>query len=341
LAHGDTLIGIRFGTLDVILSMLFGDKIKSYSWIIYPDFILGKLLRKMFLYSKMSRTEAPPESAFTYFLETIDDGVKEPFFTWIHLYPPHDPYLPDEPYMGMFSTSPRLRIYTKAMADEVEAHRVTNDDDWEIYRARYDEFIRYCDRQFEDFMNEWSKREQSKNTIVIFTSDHGESFEHNYFTHNTIHHYEQVTHIPLIIKEPEQTEGVIVNDLTGQIDLPSTVLDLANIEVPSWMEGRSLVPLLRGQKVPSKNVYSMSFQKNPSTGEKINRGTIAVWEGDYKLIHYLEDNKSLLFDLHKDPDELNNVYDEKPEIAQHLLFLIQKNLDKSAEKIRMESRKEK
>jgi arylsulfatase A-like enzyme len=85
----------------------------------------------------------------------------------------------------------------------------------------------------------------------------------------------------------------------------------------------------------------MSFQKNPSTGEKINRGTIAVWEGDYKLIHYLEDNKSLLFDLHKDPDELNNVYDEKPEIAQHLLFLIQKNLDKSAEKIRMESRKEK
>jgi arylsulfatase A-like enzyme len=142
------------------------------------------------------------------------------------------------------------------MADEVEAHRVTNDDDWEIYRARYDEFIRYCDRQFEDFMNEWSKREQSKNTIVIFTSDHGESFEHNYFTHNTIHHYEQVTHIPLIIKEPEQTEGVIVNDLTGQIDLPSTVLDLANIEVPSWMEGRSLVPLLRGQKVPAPFAWS-------------------------------------------------------------------------------------
>jgi arylsulfatase A-like enzyme len=215
------------------------------------------------------------------------------------------------------------------MEDEVNAHKVNNDGDWEIYRSRYDEFVRYCDREFEKFINEWNKREQSKNTIIIFTSDHGESFEHDYFTHNDIHHYEQVTHIPLIIKEPGCTEGVSIDHLVGQIDLPPTILRLANIEVPSWMEGRSLLTLLRGQEIPSKHIYSMSFQKNPSTGEKIHKGTIAVWEDNYKLIHYLEDDKSLLFNLEQDPDELNNLFDEKPEIGQHLLSLIQDNLEKA------------
>jgi len=335
LAHGDTLIGIRFGTLDVILSRLFADKIKSYSWIIYPDFILGKLLREMFLFDKMSQTEAPPESAFNYFLETVDNGVPGPFFAWIHLVPPHDPYLPDEQYIGMFNTSQKLRTYTKKMAEEVDAHKVTNDEDWEVYRARYDEFIRYCDRQFEDFINEWSKRDQSEDTIIIFTSDHGESFEHNYFTHNTIHHYEQVTHIPLIIEEPGRA-GMVIDALAGQVDLAPTILNLSGIPVPSWMEGRSLLPLMRGEELPARHVYSMSFQKNPSTGDGITKGTVAVWEDDFKLIHYLEDDKSLLFNLKRDSDELNNLFDEEREIGQHLRTLILDNLIKANERISIE-----
>lgn len=329
-----TLVGIRFGMLDIMLSRFFGDKIKSYSWIIFPDFILGKLLREIFLYpSVMTQTEAPPESAFKYFLKTVDNGIPEPFFAWIHLYPPHDPYLPDETYMSMFNPSPKLRSFSKQMEEEVEAHTIKNDEDWEIYRARYDEFIRYCDKQFEDFVKKVRGRDGLKDAVIIFTSDHGESFEHGYFTHNTNHHYEQVTHIPLIINEPDRGEGIIINDLIEQIDLPPTILSLADIPVPSWMEGRSLLPLMRGEQLPSKYVYSMSFQKNPSTSDGITKGTVAVWEGDYKVIHYLEDNKSLLFNLREDPDELNDLFDKKSEIARHLLPLIKDNLKKVNERI--------
>jgi arylsulfatase A-like enzyme len=203
-----------------------------------------------------------------------------------------------------------------------------------VLRSRYDEFIRYCDKQFEEIISELRKRNKLKNTVIILSSDHGESFEHNYFKHIGSHLYEQVTHIPLVIKEPGQNEGQIINSLAEQIDIPPTILDLADIPMPSWMEGRSLVPLLNGKKLPSKPIFSMQFMENSSRGRQIiTRGTIAVWEGDYKLIHYLNEEKSLLFNLKQDPDELNNLFDKETEAGPRLLNLIKDNLKRANEKI--------
>ncbi|HDH04924.1 MAG TPA: DUF4976 domain-containing protein [Nitrospirae bacterium] len=103
---------------------------------------------------------------------------------------------------------------------------------------------------------------------------------------------------------------------------------------PSWMDGRSLVPLMRGEKLSQRPAFSMNLERNPSRGHKITKGTIAVWEGDYKLIHYLERKKSLLFNLKKDPDELNNLFDKDIETGEGLLGLIHDNLDKANDKIR-------
>ncbi|HDH53762.1 MAG TPA: DUF4976 domain-containing protein, partial [Nitrospirae bacterium] len=79
---------------------------------------------------------------------------------------------------------------------------------------------------------------------------------------------------------------------------------------------------------------SMNFQRNRSQRHPITKGTVAVWEGDYKLIHYLENKESLLFNLKKDPGELNNLFEKEPETGQPLLKLIQDNLEKANEKIR-------
>jgi len=246
--------------------------------------------------------------------------------------------------MGMFDSSPELKTFKS----QWKALR-TLKNQWRLYkpqgfsqemqttldtlRARYDEFIRYSDKQFEDFINGLKKRDKLKNTVIIFSSDHGESFEHNYVGHGRKYLYEQVTHIPLIIKEPDQTEGRIINDLIEQIDIPATILDLAGIPVPSWVEGRSLAPLMQGKRLSSKPLFSMNFQKNKTRGQKIINGSVAVWEGDYKLIYYLEEKKSLLFNLKHDPDELNNLFDKEPEAGQRLLSLIKDNLKKANEKI--------
>lgn len=200
-------------------------------------------------------------------------------------------------------------------------------------KARYDEFIRYCDNQFQNLMVQLSKRQLLKNTIIILSADHGESFEHGAIQHSGLHLYEQVTHIPLIIKEPNQANGRIINDVVEQIDVPSTILDLANIPVPDWMEGHSLVPLMRGETIPVKPAFSMSLETNVSGRHKISKGTIAVWEGDYKLIRYLDYDKTFLFNLARDPHELNNLMDKEPERKKHLLSLILENFDKANKRI--------
>lgn len=252
--------------------------------------------------------------------------------------PPHAPFLPPEPYMQMFDSSEKLTTLKAQLTRIQEIRKYLSEfkrfpADIVILRARYDEFIRFCDEQFKDFIMRLDKGNRLKNTVVILSSDHGESFEHNYFLHAGGHLYEQVTSIPLIIKEPSQTDGRIINDLVEQIDIPATILELAGIEKPPWMEGRSLYPLLRGKKLSSIPVLSMAFPENPDHGAKITKGTIAVWKGDYKLIHYLEEDRSLLFNLREDPDELNNLFDKEPEIANRLLSLIRLNLEKANERI--------
>ncbi len=323
--------GSLLGGLDNILYKLFGTKIRLYDWIIQGDFIFFRLLNKFS--QDISETEVSPENVFNRFLGVINDNIPEPFFAWIHLLPPHTPYLPPESFAGMFDSSSGLRTDKSQMSVLLMKQKQHNKAIVNTFRARYDEFIRYCDKQFEDFINQLTVMNKLQNTVIILSSDHGESFEHNYFTHGGPHLYEQVTHIPLIIKEPEQKERHVIDDLVEQVDIPPTILELAEIPVPSWMEGRSIVSLMRGEKLQSKPAFSMNFETNPSRGHQITKGTIAVWEGDYKQIHYLEEKKSLLFNLKDDPGELNNLFDKESEVGQRLLTLIQDNLKKANERI--------
>jgi hypothetical protein len=104
------------------------------------------------------------------------------------------------------------------------------------------------------------------------------------------------------------------------------------------MEGRSIIPLMRGEKLSPEPAFSMYFEKNRSRGHQITKGTIAVWDGDYKLIHYLEEGTSLLFNLEHDPEERDNLIDRETEVGQRLMTLIQVNLREANERIRSQGR---
>lgn len=90
---------------------------------------------------------------------------------------------------------------------------------------------------------------------------------------------------------------------------------------------------MNGEKLSPKLTFSMAFDRNRSQGDPIAKGTIAIWQGDYKLIQYLEEDESLLFNLRKDPNEVNNLINKKHEIGKHLLGLIQLNLKTVNERI--------
>ena len=333
------------GLIEKHLFLLFGDKFSGYNWLGQEDFIFTILLRR--IDKKVFKTELPPELAFNKFLEAMDNNAHEPFFAWVHVMPPHAPYAPPMPFAGAFNSSWELREKNKMYSYNPEINKYNNEIDADILpfpdkltgiikllSDYYDEFILYCDKQFENFIEELQKRNWFNNTVIIVSADHGESFyEHNYFQHGPPHLYEQVTNIPLIIMEPGQNRGHVVDNIVEQIDIPATILDLADIPVPSWMEGRSLVPFLRDKELPEKTAIAVSLYKNNPAEPITTKGTIAVWEGDHKLVHYLDNKRSLLFNLKEDPDELNNLFNKEAEIGQHLLTIIQDNIKQTNERI--------
>jgi arylsulfatase A-like enzyme len=322
-----------------IINETFDKRIKFTNWIFRDNFILLNWLRLRAL-KNIEETRYPPELAYNQFFNILEKTTHRPFFVWIHMLPPHSPYLAPKPFKGMFDQSDRMNTYHTVEAGFFEAknsiatHNKTPDS-FETLVARYDEFIRYCDEKFKDFIEDVRLKNKMKNTVIIFSSDHGFNSDYKMLASSVFPSL--MTDIPLIIKHPDRKEGQIINDHVEQIDIPATILDLAHIPFPKWIEGRSLLPLMLGKKLAPKPAFSMSFINNP-VWNRITKGDIAIWDGDFKLIHNLENDKSILFNLKEDPDELKNLFDKETETGQRLLKVVLHNLEKADENFLMDKR---
>lgn len=284
-------------------------------------------------------TNAPSEKVYNRFLKYISevnfqDKLRRPFFAYLHVWPPHDYYLPPEPYAGKFGDAENFNSEKKQEAAPNTKYEPERQKDVDILRKRYDEFVLYSDQRFKSFISRLSEIIDMSNTIIILSSDHGESFSHGFRGHGGPDLYEPMVHIPLIIKMADKIHGRTIDIPVEHTDITATILELAGIPIPEWMEGRSLLPLLEGKGIESLPIFSMQLIGSRTIGaHPITKGTIAVWDGDYKLIHYLEDKKSLLFNVRTDTDETQNIYIEQPEIAQRLKGLIDYNLSIANKKI--------
>lgn len=148
-----------------------------------------------------------------------------------------------------------------------------------------------------------------KNTIVIYSSDQGFYLgEHGWFDKRFM--YEQSFKTPLIIRWPEAIKPATVNNnLVMNIDIAETLLDAANVKIPSEMQGESLLPLLKGKRPANwrKGVY---YHYYDSGGEHNVAKHVGIRTDRYKLIWFYENKEWELYDLLKDKDELHNVYND-------------------------------
>ncbi|MBI4707259.1 MAG: sulfatase-like hydrolase/transferase [Candidatus Omnitrophica bacterium] len=315
----------------------------------YPHFDDGiKKIVKMALmikHSDSSKTDElpvtlfPPSLVYDRFSNNFDEGrIKSPFFAWLHTNPPHDPYLPPKPYMGLFGENEKTADILKRWKTINRSYKPEQQEEIDILRKRYDEFILYSDKQFEQFINNLLKKIDMSNTILIFSSDHGESFSNNVVGHGYDKFInEPVSRIPLIIKIPGVKGGLEVDDPVSQIDIAPTVLDLAGLPIPEWIEGQSLLPVINGKPLEHRPVFVMYLIKNPSSTKSISRGSIAVIDGDYKYFKILEDEKAMLFNLKNDPNETNNIIGNEHVIAQRLQQMLNDNLEKANARISQSS----
>lgn len=145
------------------------------------------------------------------------------------------------------------------------------------------------------------------NTVVMYSSDQGWYLgDHGWYDKRWM--YEESLIMPLIVRWPGVTRpGSINNDIVSNLDFAGTFLDIAGVEIPSDMQGRSIVPLLEGQ-APSDWRTSFYYHYYEYPGAHSVRRHYGVTTGQYKLIHYYNLNEWELFDLIDDPEEMQSVY---------------------------------
>jgi arylsulfatase A-like enzyme len=156
---------------------------------------------------------------------------------------------------------------------------------------------------------EWLKESGlDKNTVIIYSSDQGFYLgEHGWFDKRWM--YEESLHTPLIVRWPGVVQpGSENKDLVSTLDFGQTILDIAGAPQPEDMQGRSMVPLLKGEKVPDwRQAHYYHYYEYPAPHRVAPHFGVRTETG-YKLIHFYDRNEWELFDLNKDPHELNSVY---------------------------------
>ena len=149
-------------------------------------------------------------------------------------------------------------------------------------------------------MSDFAKSGTANDTAVIVSADHGESFEGGVYQHSTPYLTRPVIHVPLVVRTPGQQDGRTVNYTVDQTALAPTILGLAGQPKPNWMSGQSLVPWLEknGQGDGEGTAFSQYLAKN-DIYKPIKRRTLAVIEGGYQYIVYLDTQKGELRPLNE------------------------------------------
>jgi arylsulfatase A-like enzyme/Tfp pilus assembly protein PilF len=197
-----------------------------------------------------------------------------PWFLWVHVYDPHDPYTPPAPYAEQYSHFP------------------------------YDGEVAYVDDVLGQFIKALKDGQLWEDTLVVFTGDHGESLgqhgerTHGFFAYNT------GIWIPLIISGsgigPRKVDHPV-----SHLDIFPTVCDILNLEQPDFLQGRSVLPAIKGKRFPKRTLYFESLSPYYSMGWAPIQGII---RDDFKFI---ESPIPELYDLSKDFAETENLASDK------------------------------
>lgn len=150
---------------------------------------------------------------------------------------------------------------------------------------------------------------QLDNTLIVFTSDNGYFYgEHGLSVERRLA-YEESIRMPLLVRYPRMIKaGTAPDEIALNIDLAPTLLSVAGASAPGDMQGRSLAPLLKGEKVKWRDSFLIEYYSDRVFPRMERMGYKAARNGRWKYIHYLElEGMDELYDLKTDPHEMKNL----------------------------------
>lgn len=232
--------------------------------------------------ANLDEMERPGNVVADVALDWLAKNSQKKFFLWMHLYDPHFPYHPPEPYSREYAAQP------------------------------YDGEIAFADEQVGRLLRFLKEKGIYKNTVIVLCGDHGESLgEHGEKTHGFFI-YNATMHVPLIIRVPENAAARVVADPVSLVDLMPTVLGAVGVEIPSQVQGRSLLSSLREEPHHDRILYGETFLPRIHFNWSELRGS------ENTKYHFIDAPRPELYDLAKDPGEVHNLIGEKKAVAEEM-----------------------
>lgn len=284
-------------------------------------------------YKSIPTTELPPEYYMDNYIgrrgvQTLNKIAisHQPFFLAVSFVGPHDPYDPPPPYCQMYDHAQMPTGYAregeldilpehvlKGVTDMGKEHlnltAVPEAKKREI-TAHYYGNITLIDDWVGKLMDTLKQRGLYDDTIIVFTSDHGEYLgDHNLY-YKGYFPCDSDCKVPLILKAPGLPTG-LCDALTGNVDVMPTLLDCAGLATPDTVQGRSLLPVIRNEAAGDEAIATYS-ERGPARRLRTREWAWVSRDGEgHEQLYYLPD----------DPHELNNLADAKPQIIKKLQML--------------------
>jgi arylsulfatase A-like enzyme/predicted Zn-dependent protease len=256
----------------------------------YDDDLSGGPKQKMFMFKEVKAEQTAARAVR--WLQSERDRER-PFFLWVHFFDPHADYEPPAEWAAKFPGDP------------------------------YQGEISYADNSFGFILKELDDQQILENTVVVFTSDHGDGLgEHGESTHS-LFIYESTTRVPLLMTGPGVPAGRRVDQLVRTVDIVPTVLDLAGLEVPAGLDGASLVPVWNGRE-DQRTAYLETFVTRLNFGWSELRGMRGV--GSKVILA----PRPEAYDLAADPEETRNLLEDggsMPDADRELMRELQEIVD--------------
>jgi arylsulfatase A-like enzyme len=244
----------------------------------------------------------------------ISERPADPWFCYMHLLRPHNPYFAPDPFFSQF-------VDEKDFEDPEDHYKQFEFEVVDRYYGKKDGFapeaiqplldlyhsnIAYADHLMNEFLTELESRGQLKDTVVVVMSDHGEAFgEHGELLHNKPPYDEQI-HVPLVMIFPENYSlpNRTVDTPVALMDLLPTLEDLFELTVDSDVNGYSMLPLLERKNAPHHyEIISQHAATRTLTTRQGSKKLLIEFNEDFSTI-----KKIKAFDLKADPEEKDNIY---------------------------------
>ncbi len=224
----------------------------------------------------------------------------KPFFCIAGFYAPHTPVNPPQSCLERVDET-KIKLPIKVSEQNTMSElRKLKDDDWKKIIKYYLALTLHVDDCVGEILKTLEKTADMDNTIIIFTSDHGEYLGDYGRIQKGMPGEDCITNIPMIIKYPNAIKEICINQLVESVDIVPTILDYCGVQTPEYVQGKSLKKLLEGKTSEHKDCVLTEFF------EPFGERKIAIRTNEYK--YYCDDSgEELLFDLKQDENQLENV----------------------------------